>query len=192
MQITLEGLAGSGELWIDVMKIICGDTSKQCMIDLGCHHAPYTSRLGFRNRTYVDIQDRPLDDPNEQQYFIKWDAIAYLDICEEYFDVCIASDFIEHLTKEKGERLLDEMWKSSDKSIIFTPIGEYMITNDDHPDSHRSAWTPEMLPDWLSIVLPNFHPTLTVGAFFAANCSDEEKTRIYNEIKIKYAFYDKS
>lgn len=186
MQIVLPGLKGSGELWLGIMKIICGDTSKQSMIDLGCHLAPYTSQLGFWYRAYVDIQERPLDNPEEQQFFIKWDAVLYIGICEEYFDVSIASDFIEHLTKDRGEHLLFRMEEVSDKQIIFTPLGDYMISKDDHPDSHHSGWTPAMMPEYLSIVLPDYHPTLGVGAFFAINCSTEEKQRIFYEIKNKY------
>lgn len=188
MQIVLEGINGSGELWLDIMKIICGDTSKQSMIDLGCHRAPFTSQLGFWYRTYVDIQDRPLDYPEEQKFFVKFDAIRYLDICEEYFDVAIASDFIEHLQVDKGMQLLKEMEEGADKQIIFTPLGEYMVDrgSTDNPDAHRSGWTPEMLPEYLSIVIPDFHPRLNIGAFFATKCSNEEKERIINEIKAKY------
>lgn len=188
MKIELNDIVGSGELWLDIVKIICGDTSEQSMLDLMCHHAPYTSQLGFKNRIYVDINNRPLDDKNEQQYFIQSDVIEYLlNNLHNHFDVSICSDGIEHLTIDDGYKLLDLMNEISDKQIIFTPIGEYMVTeNDNNPDSHRSGWVSEMLPDYLSISIPNFHPLLNSGAWFAVNCSNEEKTRIYNQIKTKY------
>jgi len=186
MQIVLPGINGSGELWLDIMKIICGDTSHKSMIDLGCHKAPYTPLLGFKERVYVDIQGRLLDDPNEQKYFIQDDVLGFLYYIKKRYDVAIASDFIEHVSVEKGYEFLAIARLQSKKQIIFTPLGEYMISDDDHPDSHRSGWTPEMLPIYLSIVLPDFHPILGIGAFFAVNCSDEEKQRIINEIKNKY------
>lgn len=185
--IALEGIAGSGELWLDVMRIICGDTKGESMIDLGCHKAPYTPNLGFSFRTYLDIQDRALDHAEEQQFFVKGDAVDYLHTCEEYFDVTIASDFIEHLDKERGKKLLYEMFQSSNKQIIFTPIGDASITLDGHPDSHASGWIPEDFPNWLTISFPNFHNTINLGAFFAVGCEyASEKKRIYNEIKEKY------
>lgn len=186
MQIVLLGITGSGELWLDIMKIICGDTADKYMVDYGCHRAPYTPLLGFKDRHYIDIQNRPLDYPDEQKYFVQCDFYSFPTNTSKRIDVSIASDFIEHLSLDEGYDLLYVMKSYSDKQIIFTPLGEYMITNDDNPDSHRSGWTPEMLPDYLAIVLPDFHPTLDIGAFFAVNCSDEEKQRIFNEINNKY------
>jgi len=191
MQITLEGINGSGELWVDIMKIICGDTAKQSMVDLGCHLAPYTPLLGFRERTYVDVQDRPLDHADEKKWLVQSDVVDFLKSTNNFYDTAIASDLIEHLSKERGKEMLTLMEYRSHKQIIFTPLGAWMISEDKHPDSHLSGWIPEMLPDYVSIVLPDFHPTLTVGAFFSFNCSGIEKERIINEIKIKYAFYDK-
>lgn len=191
MQITLEGINGSGELWLDIMKIICGDTSKQSMIDLGCFHAPHSPLLGFRERTYVDIQDRSFDHADEKKWFVQGDVVDFLKSTNNFYDTAIASDLIEHLSQERGKELLTLMVYRANKQIIFTPLGAWMLSENKHPDSHLSGWIPEMLPDYVSIVLPDFHPTLTVGAFFSVNCSDEEKQRIYNEIKIKYAFYDK-
>lgn len=54
--------------------------------------------------------------------------------------------------------------------------------NNTNPDFHRSGWTPAMLPDYLAITLPQFHPSLNSGAWFAVNCNEKEKIRIYNQI----------
>jgi len=191
MQITLEGLHGSGELWLDIMRIICGNTYGKSFLDAGCHKAPYTPSLGFTERTYVDIQGRKLDHSEEQRYFIQDDVVEYLYFSKKHFDVIIASDFLEHLTIEKGYEFIALICMNSNKQIIFTPLGEYNITDDNHPASHHSGWTPEMFVDkspfnWLFIVLPNFHPTLEVGAFFAIRCEQDDQLRIYNEIKNKY------
>lgn len=189
MQIVLPGINGSGELWLDIMKIICGDmpnhpASNIC--DLMCHRMPYTPLLGFKERTYVDIQDRGFDFPEERANFIQMDVLEFLSSCGVDYDLMVCSDGLEHLIVEDGQRLINYMEMHSTMQAVFTPLGEYMISEEDHPDNHRSGWTPEMLPNYLSIVLPDFHPALGTGAFFAVNCSDEEKQRIYNEIKNKY------
>ena len=186
MQITLDGLQGSGRVYIDVMKIICNVMHGQSMIDLGAHRAPYTPMLGFTDKTYVDIQDRPLDFADEQKWFVQSDVIEYMQKVDRRFDVSIASDLIEHLSEDDGRKLLQLMEFKSDKQIIFTPLGPYMISEDDNPDSHRSGWFPKMLPEYLSIVLPDFHPSLNKGAFFSVRGSGEEMQRIADEIKLKY------
>lgn len=191
MRIDLPGITGSGEVYMKILRLICGDgVADQTMVDLMCHKAPYTPLLGFGERTYVDIQDRKLDHQDEQKYFVCAGVFIFLTNPNvSVFDVSICSDGIEHLTEESGYALIDVMEFKSEKQILFTPLGEYMVTsdvNDVNPDSHRSGWTPEMLPEYLSVVLPDFHPALNTGAFFAVNCSDEEKTIIYNKIKQAY------
>ena len=192
MVITLDKIKGSGPLWVELATIICNPLIGESMCDLGSHHAPYTPLLGYTEYIYVDIQDRGLDNKELEKWFIKSDAIEYLQKCNRKFDLCIASDFLEHLTEDKGNKFLCLMQEHSDKQVIFTPLGPWMITEEDNPDGHRSGWTPEMLPEYLSIVLPDFHPALGIGAFFAVNCSDEEKQRIYNEIKNKYVREDQT
>ncbi len=82
---------------------------------------------------------------------------------------------------------------SSNKQILFTPIGYYMNVSDKEnkdPDTHKSGWIPEMLPTYAHIIFPNFHPTLSekgLGAFFAFKCENLvlEFERITNELKNK-------
>lgn len=185
MQLEYPGIVGSGELYLKVLKAICGDTKGKSMVDLMCYHAPYTPLLGFEKRTYVDIQDRGLDHKEEQQYFIQSDVFEYFNKCEKHFDISISTDSIEHLSKQQGWDLLLSMKLLSDKSIIFTPLGEYMITNDDHPDSHKSGWMPEEFTNYATIVFPDFHPALNKGAFFAWHYKSiqQDFERVKNELK---------
>ena len=187
MKITLENIEGSEEVYLKIMKAICGNTEGKSMVDLGCHLAPYTPKLGFAKNTYVDILDRPIDHSEQQRFFVKEDMILFLKNCETLFDVAISSDSIEHLTKENGYELVVLMQRKSRKQIIFTPLGEYMVDDKDNgnPDSHRSGWMPEDLVGWASVVLPNFHPKLNTGAFFAWHCDNIEQDfeRAKNELK---------
>lgn len=175
---------GNGVLYLQIMKAICGDTSDKSMADLGCHTAPYTAQLGFKERTYIDIQDRGLDFKEEEKYFVNQDIMDFL-IEGKHYDVLISSDSIEHFSKEDGEAVLELMQLYSNKQIIFTPLGAYNITKDDNPDSHRSGWYPKDFKGWASIVLPNFHPSLNTGAFFVWHCENIEQDfkRVKNELK---------
>lgn len=187
MQLTIPGVQGDGEVYLDILKGICGDTAGKSMIDLMCHHAPYTPQLGFDKRTYVDIQDRGLDHKEEQQYFIQEDVIRYLyGNPKPKADVMICSDGIEHLPKATAWDIVLTMRQQSKKSIIFTPLGDCSISEGGHPDEHKSGWLPEEFLDmgYATIVFPNFHPSLNTGAFFAWHSVYIEKDyeRVINEL----------
>lgn len=184
MQVTLNN-KGSGELYLQIMKTICGDTEGKSMVDLGCHTAPYTPQLGFKERTYVDIQDRGLDLKEEKHYFIKSDAVKFMRQ-GKIFDVSIASDFIEHLPVLKGRVLINLMERFSEKQIIFVPLGNHMVDEKTtHPDTHKSGWLPEYFEGWGKIIFPHFHPSLGVGAFFVFHCEETEGefSRVKEDLK---------
>lgn len=185
MKLEYPGITGSGEVYLKVLKAICGDTEGGSMVDLMCHRAPYTPMLGFRDRLYVDVQDRGLDHIQEQRLFVKSDIWEFLvDNSDLRCDVMICSDGIEHLRKQAGFDLLFTMKLMSKKQIIFTPLGEYMITNNNNPDSHKSGWMPEEFKEWAAIVFPDFHPLLNKGAFFAWHCENiqQDFERVRNEL----------
>lgn len=188
---TYPGIEGNIEVYMKVLRAICGETQGKSMVDLCCAFAPNTPKLGFEKRAYVDVIDRVLDHKEEQQYFVHQNVFGYThDIkkSNEIFDVAICSDGIEHLYHLKAIHLLDEMKKISYKQIIFTPLGELWLEKipTDNPEAHRSAWYPEMLPRWASIVFPDYHREWKVGAFFSWNCPDIEKDfeRVINQIQL--------
>ena len=187
MQIVLPGVHGNGEIYMDILKSICGEMDGMSMVDLGCHRSPYISQLPFSYKEYVDIQDRPLDDPSQQPWFINQDVFDFLTKKIWTFSVSIASDFIEHLSKDKGYELLRLMEAKSYKQVIFTPLGEYDIGVDESPDVHKSGWLPEDFQNYATIVLPDFHPSLNIGAFFAWHTDSikEDFERVLNELKQK-------
>lgn len=185
--LSYPGVAGNGEVYLDVMKAICGDTSDKSMLDLMCYRAPYTSQLGFQDRTYVDILDRGLDNKDEQKYFVKSDAVAFLIDAKRLWDIAICSDGIEHLFKSRGNTLAYLMQDVSHKQIIFTPTRDKNIVNNGDPDSHKSSWTPDDFEAYAIIDFPDFHPILDQGAFFAFKCGKiiDEFERVKNELKNK-------
>lgn len=180
MQLVYDNVHGSGELYLKVMKAICGDVSNCSVLDLCCYHSPYIPQMGFKYRTYVDILDRKLDDENERQYFIQSDAFEFLERSyPNVWDWIVCSDGLEHFTSGDGMKLLDNIVEASWSRVLFTPLGENMVekipSND--PDTHKSGFTPDILENhalgyWHSVVFPKFHDTF--GAFFFFHCQDNE------------------
>jgi hypothetical protein len=181
---------GSPEIHLDVLKAICGDVSSKRAIDICAGFAPQTRQLGFADITYVDIVSRDLG--TESHRFVNKDVFEYIrrngDIGNRW-DVSIILDGIEHFTKDKARLLLNYMEIFSNKQIVFTPIGEYKIGTDEHPDTHKSGWMPNEFEDlgYSVIVFPNFHHTINLGAFFAFKCKNmlEEVQRIIKELNNK-------
>lgn len=165
---------GNDDVYMDCLRAICGDTDGKSLVDMCCNLAPHTPLLGFQTRLYVDVLPRTLDHKDEQQYFLQMDVLEMNEpFMSGLWDVAIASDAIEHFTKENGFELLKRMEAISSKQVLFTPLGEYMVDLvSTDPEGHHSGWTPEDLPGYASIVLPNYHPSLGVGAFFFWKCDN--------------------
>lgn len=188
MQITFN-IPGSPEIHLDVLKAICGDVSNLSMLDLGCGFAPQTRQLGFRSRTYVDVVERDLGE--EVHYFLNCSILSNHYFKKDKYDVCVCLDVIEHFVKEIGDYIKYLMGRVAHKQVVFTPLGDYLIEGipTENPDSHKSGWLPEEFEKdgWATIVFPNFHPTLNIGAFFAFHCDDTETEfyRILTELESK-------
>lgn len=184
MRIDFPGVVGTIEVYLDVMRALCGNTKGKSMIDLMCAFAPNTPKLGFEKRTYIDFLDRKLDHASEQNNFFQGDVTQIFRFVRNVvLDVAICSDGIEHLLKDDGMQLLVDMRNLSKKQILFTPLGEIFklaeIDNQD-PESHRSLWTPEDIEKinsedgfpitlgqpYACIVFPDYHKVWNGGAFF--------------------------
>lgn len=190
MNITFQA-TGDTEAYLDTLVAICGDTEGKAMIDIGCGFCPTTRKLGFTEKKYVDIVVRDLGEENE--FFSQMNILDMMqnDLPVKY-DVSISLDNIEHFYPEDAIDLLNWMVNNSRKQIVFTPLGDYIKVKEEgntDPDTHKSGWTSEDFNrmGWATITLPNFHPTLNIGAFFAFKCSDIENEfeRITNELKNK-------
>lgn len=188
MQITFEGVIGGDEVYMDCLTLLSGSDRESCL-DIGCNHSPFVPRLGFKQRKYIDIMERTLDNIEEQPFFEKADALHHLRQDVKYSTI-FSLDQIEHVTKEYGWEQIRLMEKYSDRQVLFTPLDPWMMTDssDTNPESHRSVWRPEEFDDtWVKIVFPNYHPTLSIGAWFFMRCDSpkQEFERISNELKQK-------
>lgn len=162
---------GSLELWLSVVRRIIGcHTPGLSLLDIGCNEMTGTRWLGFSEVTGIDFEDCPKRPRNV--WYIKTDAVRFVEklVGEIRYDAVIASDFIEHLEKEKAFRLLENTKELTNLEIIFTPLGDYCVNpNATSPHEHRSGWMPEELEriGFKTEVYPSWHPTLQTGAFFA-------------------------
>ncbi len=174
--MTTHPQTGSLELWLKVVREIIGQpTETLSLLDLCCNECTATASLKWDHHVAVDVVDWPTR-KRVDSFFLR-DAVAFLadegglsGYGDGRFDVCICSDGIEHLTKQNGLKLLTEVPRVARLSILFTPLGPYMLDpTATHPDAHKSAWLPEELEalGWQTKSFPAWHPTLNVGAFFA-------------------------
>lgn len=186
MTIVFENRPGNEEIYMDCMNAILGNTKRNSMVDLGCHHAAHTPKLGFKDRVYIDILPQVLDYESEQEYFIQKDI---LEVEEGSYnaDVVFGLDIIEHLSVENGYKLLKIMESISTKQILFTPLGEMWVGTSGHPEEHASGWIPEMVEGYASIVFPHYHKAWGFGAWFFFRCDnlEQEFERVCNELKTK-------
>lgn len=158
------------------------------LIDLCCCFANVTGTLGFQKRKYLDVIPRQLDH-NEQEHFVQADVLKDHPLFEEHWDVATCLDGIEHVTKDEGQILVDRMLEIADIAIVFTPadawmmeeIGSERYLND--PESHKSLWAPEDFEGWASILMPNYHPTLGIGAFFSWYNKNVNMEEDFNRVK---------
>ena len=166
MKITLKN-KGSYELFDEIIKSIIGDEiTNQTFIDLCSCEATATRNLPFKEKTYVDALDC-WNIPGQMHNFIQADVLGDHACFNKKYDVANCSDGIEHLSREDGFRLVERMKKISSKQILFTPLGEYMVeVGNPDPKCHKSGWYPEDFEGFASIVFPNWHPALGIGAFW--------------------------
>lgn len=122
------------------------------ILDVGCgRDSPIrwiSDSQGYDFTVGVDISEADL---NESRRLGIHDCLVVLDIStlgrafkSRSFDCVLASDVIEHLEKEQGLRLLDDMERVARRHVVvFTPNGflEQPPDEDNPWQEHRSGWT---------------------------------------------------
>lgn len=128
-----------------------GVISCKSLLDVGCgSSSPIKS---FSKNLYcvgVDAFKLSINKSKKERIHNKYYQIDVLDIDKKFeaksFDCVLASDLIEHLTKDEGYKLINKMERLANKKVIiftpngFLPQGEY----DNNPwQLHKSGWTVE-------------------------------------------------
>ncbi|MBV9925981.1 MAG: methyltransferase domain-containing protein [Acidobacteria bacterium] len=131
---------------------------------------PYVHICVDAHRPYIERVKREVgDDPRYVFLNATWDTVVPL-LPDKSVDTVFALEFIEHLEKEDGLRMLREAERVARKQVVVgTPCGFYHQHYEDPtvPDrwgmdgaywqSHRSGWQPEDFPEgWEFIISPDF------------------------------------
>jgi tetratricopeptide (TPR) repeat protein len=157
------------------------------ILDVGCGFGLW----GFLCREYLDVMEErvqpgswrvridgiELFEPYIQAHQrALYSSIRIGDIREmasqvDEYELIIAGDVIEHLEKDEGERVVDQLYEKATRALLVNiPLGEGW----DHPERHgnpgelhRSQWTPE---DFLAYPNISQHFELPAGAYGSFFC----------------------
>jgi len=119
------------------------------LLDLGCGYNTYIHKItkGIPRSVGVDVFMPSIEKARAAKThseFVLDDVMSYLrKQPDKSFDAIIALDLIEHLTKEDGIKLKDEMERvAAKKAIILTPNGFVpQRPYDNNPwQEHKSGW----------------------------------------------------
>jgi hypothetical protein len=145
------------------------------LLDLGCGPKLYSDPFKLRCKKIVTVDAWESVNPDLVADLETANLLELLN--EEKFDYVLMIDFIEHLDKTAGLRLINDVKKITNKKIILlTPLEE--IWDDNHKnvndptlwcfgnqfDIHKSLWSVEDFKDWENLNLAGLHQYF-IGAF---------------------------
>jgi len=133
------------------LEILIPKTSK--VLDIGC---------GNKNHSNYSINTTTIDAWEKVNPDILTDVTKDFPVFKDNeFDIVTMIDFIEHLEKEDGYKVLEESIRISKRVIIFTPLfwddNSENVTNKNlwsygNPyDYHKSLWSEEDFSDWNTV-----------------------------------------
>ncbi len=118
-------------------------------LDVGCVFSMAMRQVGMANTVGIDGYEPSLVEARRLQTH---DQLVHGDVTNlarhfqpRQFDACVALDLIEHLTKQDGLKLMQEIEKIARKRVlIFTPSGFLPQGHADADDlqAHLSGWEP--------------------------------------------------
>jgi len=137
------------------------------LLDIGCGPKLYSSPFSNICSKILTIDAWDYVDP---------DIVADLEksnieelVNNEKFDYILMIDFIEHLSKLAGKKLIEDCKKICNKKIILlTPLAEIWTDNHENVedknawcfgnsyDLHKSLWEPSDFYGWEKITIPDF------------------------------------
>ena len=160
------------------VKIVESLPRTKRIVDVGCGIRPFPV---FPCPEYVCIE------PHAEyvEHLREWDRGGPVEIIQAEAEAVsgqprkdttvLLIDVIEHMEKERGERIRDLLMEF-EHAIIFTPLGWYP-QDEETPDcwglnggywqKHRSSWQPEDFKGWGVRTWKNWHSKHDVGAILA-------------------------
>jgi SAM-dependent methyltransferase len=131
-------------LWTEYLRKEIG--AKDTVLDLGCGYDSPLKNCSFLFATGVELFPPYFEESRTKAIhneYINAD-IRKIDFAAKSFDVVLAAEVLEHLSKEEGYRLLGNMEKWARKKVILTTPNSYVAqdTYDNNEfQKHLSGWT---------------------------------------------------
>lgn len=135
------------------------------VLDVGCGPKAYSSPLLGQGCRVLTIDAWNWVEPD---IVANVETTPIAEITTERWDYILMIDFIEHLDKDAGVRLLNDCKKIVDKKIfLLTPLPEIWTTNvhnieneriwshGNQFDIHKSSWTHDDFVGWTEVKLPS-------------------------------------
>ena len=140
------------DYFVRVLERECIGGNCKTLLDIGCGKcSPIYRFSGKMNHTVgIDAFEPVIEESRKLKIHNEYKVMECKDIVNEFeensFDCVCALDFIEHLSKEDGLKLIDSMEKIARKKvIIFTPNGflPQGVHNGNPFQPHLSGWEVE-------------------------------------------------
>jgi ubiquinone/menaquinone biosynthesis C-methylase UbiE len=138
----------------DVTIILKRELSRcDTVLDLGCGHDSLIQYFNIPFSVGVELFDPSLQESKRKgihSQYIKAD-IRKIEFKPKSFDAVIATEVLEHLTKQEGEELLNKIGKWARRKVIVTTPNGYLWSSclDGYAKNplqqHRSGWTVDEL-----------------------------------------------
>ena len=130
--------------WISMLKKEARGADS--LLDLGCGYNSPVQHVAIRRKVGVEAFPEYLEESRKKAIHSEYVAgnILDVDFPPHSFDIVFASEVIEHLKKEDGERLLDRMEKWASKKVIITTPNGFVSQgsfDDNDMQEHKSGWT---------------------------------------------------
>ena len=146
------------------------------VLDLGCGPKLYSDPLKPQCSRVVTVDGWDWVEPD---IVVNLETTPLPDIVADRFDYILMLDFIEHLDKQQGLRLINECKQQVNKKIfLLTPLEAIWTENHENVDNpelwchgndldrHKSMWAPEDFAEFVRI-RPRYFDDYFVG-FYAA------------------------
>lgn len=137
------------------------------LLDLGCGPKLYSDALQHQCQQILTVDAWEWCEPD---IVANLETTPLPEITDQQWDYVLMIDFIEHLDKAQGVRLINEAkGLVNNKIYLLTPMDTIWTSNHEHVtdpdlwcygnefDIHKSLWTPADFPEWKPIVLPGLH-----------------------------------
>jgi hypothetical protein len=135
------------------------------VLDVGCGPKAYSSPLLEQQCRVLTIDAWDWVEPD---IVANVETTPIVEITNERWDYILMIDFIEHLDKDAGVRLLEDCKKIVNKKIfLLTPLPEIWTDNTHNIeneriwsygnqfDIHKSSWTHNDFANWVEVKIPS-------------------------------------